>query len=499
MARPGYGNSRKDDCNRHLSEILLFWSLLILAALDLFGPATIHAAMAEENDFFGEESENVFLTGRGFVEMEGFHRSHRELKDEDRVIKTEIRSHLEVRYGSEDRFAFMAADLYQLPQALGNDTDTLYYYAEDSGTDRNLRIYGREAEAHFNELYVNFSFDRIRLRAGNQKYAWGTADFFNPTAYANPYDLRELIFKDEEELKLGIPSLSAMAFADNFTLEAILAPVHVPTLLPTTDQFWAIRRVEGFFPVVIDDTQALDPILKNSGWGLRLSATRGNTDVSFSAWRGPDREPVLLPAGVVVEPGEPVALIVQPDYHVIHALGADITMNTDALVFQAEVSWSPDKRSFVRQNLSDIAGITFPFEVEKSGYLAVAVGANWFVPLSRLIDGHTGQSVLSVEWYQSRFFKKGLNPPLLPDMLTCRYEDSFLEDLLYTEITYIYEDRHGGRIFWPMLGLDFQNGFTLEVSYAAIEGKGSGSWENDSLFYYFRDNDMVMAKVRYAF
>ncbi|WP_319525945.1 DUF1302 family protein [uncultured Desulfosarcina sp.] len=499
MAARKHGKSPGDDRGRPLAAPLLFCCLLILAALGLFQPAVIFSAMAEENDFFGEESEDNFLTWRGFVEMEGFFRTREEFQDEDRVVKNEIRSHLEVRYGSDDRFAFMAADLYLLPQALGNETDTVYYYDEDSGIDRNLRIYGREAEAQFNELYVNCSFDRIRLRAGNQKYAWGTADFFNPTAYANPYDLRELIFKDEEELKLGIPSLSAMAFTDAFTLEAVLAPVHVPTLLPTTDQFWAIRRVEGFFPVVIDDTQALDPTLENTGWGLRLSATRGNTDISFSAWRGPDHDPVLLPAGVVVEPGEPVALLIRPDYHVIHALGADVTMNTDAFVFQAEASWSPDKCSFVRQDLTDIAGITFPFEVEKSDYLAFAVGANWFVPLGRLIDGHTGQSVLSVEWYQSRFFKEGLNPPLLPDMFTCRYEDSFLDDLLYTEITFIYEDRHGGTIFWPMIGLDFQNGFTLEVSYAGIDGEGSGSWENDSLFYYFRDNDMVMAKVRYVF
>jgi hypothetical protein len=53
----------------------------------------------------------------------------------------------------------------------------------------------------------------------------------------------------------------------------------------------------------------------------------------------------------------------------------------------------------------------------------------------------------------------------------------------------------GGKVFWPEIGYDFQNGFLVEVGYAAIwTDKGSSSDSTTS-----KDNDGLIAKVRYRY
>ena len=52
---------------------------------------------------------------------------------------------------------------------------------------------------------------------------------------------------------------------------------------------------------------------------------------------------------------------------------------------------------------------------------------------------------------------------------------------------------------WPQIGYDFLNGFKVEAGYIAIDGHGEGDYQEDSVFYYYEDNDFVMVNVRYAF
>ncbi|MEZ4565798.1 MAG: DUF1302 family protein [Desulfobacterales bacterium] len=62
----------------------------------------------------------------------------------------------------------------------------------------------------FRELYYNWSREKFRVRMGNQVIAWGTADFLNSTSYFNPSDLRELLFKDEDQVALPVPAVSGL-------------------------------------------------------------------------------------------------------------------------------------------------------------------------------------------------------------------------------------------------------------------------------------------------
>jgi len=60
--------------------------------------------------------------------------------------------------------------------------------------------------------------------------------------------------------------------------------------------------------------------------------------------------------------------------------------------------------------------------------------------------------------------------------------------------------KHSERsIIWPKIGYNFQNGLLLELSFAFIDGNPDEEEEVDPVFYTFRNNDILMWKVRYEF
>ncbi|TFG38525.1 MAG: SPOR domain-containing protein [Syntrophobacterales bacterium] len=469
---------------------------------EIIGDGDDEALDDEDEEELGSDDEEakVELSYSGFIELENYFSTDSNQDFGDANKKNEIRNRLEVKYGTDETYLFTVSDIYFIPAFIDDDLGKDYYYSQDSGVSRNLRISTNKSELRFDELYINYSKGNFRLRAGNQIYGWGTADAFNATSYFNPYDIRELIFKDDDEWKVGVPSVSSMIFTERFTLEMVFVPVHVPMNAFTEDTFWSIDYLDESYPVIFGTTHGLDVKGKNYGFGGRLSASIKGVDVSLSGYHGPDREPVFLPTRTVLIPNEPIALLIEPRYYVISMAGFDVTtIFMDDFVVQLEAAYSPNKRGFVKQDLTDYQDIEFPFEVKESHYISYAVGFNYFIPLNKLIEDHEGESVFTFEWFQSKYFESELYPPFITDIMTCRYEDSYYDSRVKFKVTGIFEMENGGTIFWPEVGYDFQNGFTAYLSYANIEADKGSSWEDNSLFYYFRDNDIVIWRLRYEY
>ena len=144
--------------------------------------------------------------------------------------------------------------------------------------------------------------------------------------------------------------------------------------------------------------------------------------------------------------------------------------------------------------------IRFPYEVERSSYISYAVGFNYFIPLNRLLEDHEGESVFTFEWFQSRFFEEGVSQPFLfNNWLTFRYEDSFYHGQIPVSFTTLIETEYNGKLFQPEIGWDFQNGMSVELSYVNITGnKDTGDLVQNS-YYNYRNNDMIMMKLRYEY
>lgn len=265
------------------------------------------------------------------------------------------------------------------------------------------------------------------------------------------------------------------------------------------NNFWSLRQDDILYRIRFEEGDGINVEPGNFGYGLRLSSSLGGSDFSFSAYHGPDREPVLIPAAVHVQPNNPVAVVIEPQYFVVDYIGLDFSKTIDDFVVQWEVAYSPNKPNIVEQN-HPFMRIRFPYEVERSSYVSYAVGFNYFIPLHRLLEGHEGESVFTFEWFQSKFFKKDVSQPyLFSDLLTFRYEDNFYHGHIPVSITALLDTRNSGRLFRPKIGWDFLNGMSVELSYAGITGERDAGELIQNSFYYYRDNDMIMINLRYEY
>ncbi len=443
------------------------------------------------------EEVEFFLTG--FIENQNIINSYKEQGFNDAWIKNEIRNKVEIKYGKEFVYLFMINNVYFNIDNSEPNFNKKYEYSEDTQLSRNLRLSGSDFEINFNEFYINYQTEKFRIRAGNQIYGWGTADVINPTSYFNPVDFREFVFKDEDEMKFGVPSVSGMFFGDEYTVELVFVPVHIPLDIAPDSSFWTLEDDDALYSVLIENFDGLPVKVKNFGFGFRVSSNFNGTDISFSGYHGPDKEPVHTPVAMFVKANEPIYVKVEPEYHIIDMVGLDFSKTLGSFVVQFEAVFSPNKKGLVRQNLLDAKNIKFPFEVGESAYLSYAAGFNYFIPVTILFPEHEGDAVFTVEWSQLKYFNDNLYPPTFSDIFTWRFEDSFYNSQIKIYLTGMTDINNSGFLFWPKLEYDFLNGFSIELSYASISGKHEDENELVSLFYYYKDNDIVLWEIKYEY
>ncbi|MBA4367668.1 MAG: hypothetical protein C0403_08520 [Desulfobacterium sp.] len=463
---------------------------------------TQEAKDATDSEDSAEETQEggaLQFTYNGFIEWESIFSTDTDQDFSDANKKNELRNRLEINYGTESRYLFSVTNLYLTPTFFNNDIGETYRYADETRMERNLRMSGSHYEIDFRELYLNLSSEKTRFRLGNQIYAWGTADVFNPTSYFNTLDYREFIFRDDDEDKSSVPSLSAMLFMDDYTLETVFMPVHVPMLLAPSGNFWYLNIQENLYTAEFLKTNGMQVEMENVGIGTRLSSSYRGADFSLSAFHGPDRDAIFTPVGVSMTPNQTLSLQLDPQYFVVNMLGADFSATINDFVIQFELAYSPDKHNLVEQNMNQLQQITFPFESRKSQYFAYAVGFNYFIPLTRLIESHEGETVFTFEWYQSKFFEEDVYQAYLTDIISCKLEDTYYQGHIPVSIKTLFDTRSNSSVFWPKVGYDFQNGWLIELSYAAIDGKKDNQGLLEPMFYYFRDNDILMGSIRYDY
>ncbi len=401
-----------------------------------------------------------------------------------------------------------------------------YVYADEFTMSRNLRFSDRGYEISFNELYLGFGTDLMRMRLGNQIYGWGTADTINPTSYFNPQDGRELLFKDEDEIKMAIPSVSLLIFMGDGSLELVYAPIHVPQAQAPRGNFWATSYEQPPFPVITSEPDELPFEPFNYAYGGRFSFSFWGIDMSFSGYHGPDPEPITRPLSLILDtntvPNQPVGLLIKSEYHIANYYGVDFSTTLDKFVFQFEAAYSPDRIGVALPNgmtfeelreISDPAEleINLPFFLTRSQYISYSAGANYFVPINRIIEGHEGESVLLVEWHDARYFdyisterrfqtKRGILQPQMSHILITGFKDSYFSGWLNLTLAAIFDMEYKSQMFMPQLGLDFQNGFTINFTYGRFrDPKRKTDEMPGSLFGFFVDKDVAIMKMRYEF
>jgi len=446
----------------------------------------------ESDDDFDDFDEDETSLGfqfifNGFVELENFVNTYVHQEPEDVFKKNEFRVRLSMQLGNENYYFKCVPNFYFLPFFLSEGLYDDYHYSESDFTlARNGRMSGEYYELSFNECFLNLGFKHFRVRLGNQLYAWGTADVFNPTSFINPTDSRELFYKDADENKLGVPSLSSMIFLSDFTLEFVFVPFHIGAISPESDNFWAYHYKRGYFLEVEEEKyQALPPAGENLGYGVRCSGSVKGVDFSVSLYQGPDVNPMLRPVDYLETTSN---IKVKQTYYTSTNLGWDLSFKLWKFEFHAEMAYSPNKYGVVDEEKKHSDGIDmkWPWPVKQSHYISYAVGFNFI----------WNDLIFTAEWLQSDYTDESLMEPFYTYFVSMSLSYTFFDELLKLSLVTVCDVKNIGYLLFPSVSFDFHNGVSLRLAYSHI---GSTETDDINVFTLFKKHDILILGVRYEF
>jgi len=167
---------------------ILFWAIVTVIMS--------RVAFAQEAFSLLTVEDKPTLSMKGFVEIDTTTSTYPHQETRDIFKKDELKINATIKYGKDTLYVYTDTNAYMLPNLINKNINPDYTYTSKSQILQNGTITSGNAEINFRECYVNWEIGSVRLRAGNQIIAWGTADAFNPTSYFNAYDLREFLFKD---------------------------------------------------------------------------------------------------------------------------------------------------------------------------------------------------------------------------------------------------------------------------------------------------------------
>lgn len=467
---------------------------LVIILLPFF--ISLSGAYGAEKDEFvddfdeGESSLGFQTIFNGFIEVENFIHQFRYENNRDANKKNEFRAKLSLQMGTENFFFKIVPNFYGLPAFGSNDYPDYVYADLEPGkkytASRNGRISGKYFEASFNECYLNLGFDFIKFRIGNQIYGWGTADLYNPTSYINPSDSRELFYRDSDESRPGVPSLSSMIFISDFTLELVYVPVHIGSISPVPGNFWRYHYNLGFVDLVGNEDTELPISKENMGYGARLSSTFSGVDISISGYRGPDTSPQLRPMEVIWTPG--LDVVVEQEYFTSNNVGLDFSFSISDLEIHGEASYSPDKYGVVDENYDEdtFGAMTEPYRIRTSGFYSYAAGLNYT----------SGRLIFALEWVQSKYTDKELMSPFYSDLIGTSISYSFFDELLNLSLIGAYHIKNHGYILSPTVSFEFDSGLSVKLSYGYI---GAEESDEPNMFTLYEDKKIFILGVRYVF
>ncbi len=471
-----------------------------------------------------EEEENPLTeyAFNGFIEYEGYINTSNDQGKTEKDKKNEIRNNIKLDISRETISLKMDMNFYLSSYLLGDKTCFYngYKYAEKFTISRNLRISDESYEITFRELFLNILTEDFRIRAGSQIIGWGTADLINPTAYFNPVDARELLFKDEDELRLAAPSVSLMVFMGTDSVEIVWAPLHIPMLLAESGSFWTADYDGPPIPAHISESGGLDFDPINYAYSARYYMALAGFEMSISGYHGPDPEPIIVPLKIRAVPGEPFSLLIDTEYHISNYIGIDFSSSFDKFVVQLEAAYSWDKTGALfpgEMTLSEVQDITdpnalqLPFRLMRSKFISYSAGLNYFVPINRIFKGHEGESVLIAEWHDAMYItcslpekkikeNKNIVPSLMANILLIGYRDSFFSGRVNLTLAAVFDIEYKSRMYMPRIGYDFMDGFTIDLTYGRFDDPDRKAGEIPaSLFGFFTDRDVVIVKARYKY
>ncbi len=199
---------------------------------------------------------------------------------------------------------------------------------------------GENAEFDLREAYLAWYPSWGEVKIGKQIHAWGAVDGNNPTDNLNPYDYYYL-FMPGTDRKIGTLSGLVIYYWNDWQLEAVVIPDHVPNRLPFGEDDFPISP--PFEPIV--SLKIENPI----EFGIQLQKVIGNTDLGISYFNGFDRN--MISFGMIVEEKNNTAIYLpQIGFRETQVIGANLVSFIGDLTIRVEgayFSTNNNLKSFV--------------------------------------------------------------------------------------------------------------------------------------------------------
>lgn len=351
----------------------------------------------------------------------------------------------------------------------------------------------------FKELYLAFVKGDFELRAGVQRFAWGRLDEYPVNDLLNPWDYTQFLRRPLEDRKIGIPSVSANLNLNDWSIDAIWAPLLVPYRLPLPGERWSpetifSRLARTSFADVIPAEPDLPPrTLGNGSFGLRVRRV-GEIDWALNLFHGYDPRPVFRTTALVVAP-LPGKILVDPGYvpafHKMTSIGADAATVLGDWSLRGEIAYAPSRRFNIRQELwgypSTLQPGVYPLNPSerKCDTLDYGVGADYRLMEDVLLTIQAQQTVIIDR--PDTLYDRGIETLLWFNIKAWR-----MNQKLETNLNIAWNPEHGDLMAradaWYVFTDAWKAGMTV-ISFAGPP---------QSLFGRYAGNDQLEAEVVYS-
>jgi hypothetical protein len=408
---------------------------------------------------------------------------------------------------------------------LFNNFDKIYQ-------DRNPYI-------NLDEAYIDIYTKHVDLRLGIQKFAWGRLDEMNPTDNMNTEDLTDPFMNEENERKIGVPSIKTNIYTDILNVEIGWIPRYVPYRLPTPEERWfppdlmapttiKTNTAVGDIPVtpVYKDIDLPPCTLKNSEIGIRLSKYIAGWDLSLSYFRGYDPMPVTSsPTELTVEMEDILALkynikakaYVEPRLHKFHVFGFDFMTTYGPVTLRGEYAYFKDKcynRKIedvlieeTTQEKQDAIMKKFLDEYVKSGKTKQTFYIDPEMVLQKDsmtyglgMDYVYENTTVSLQCVQVYIIDYDKNKPVyfskdgFSTTFTLDIRQFLLHNTLEIDLAGAYNIEFKDIIISPSITYSLSDNIDAILGAIILGGK-----YDDALIGQFKDNDEIFATIRYSF
>ncbi|HVZ33030.1 MAG TPA: DUF1302 family protein, partial [Polyangiaceae bacterium] len=119
-----------------------------------------------------------------------------------------------------------------------------------------------ELDPQLRDAYLGFYWPNVELRIGQQRVAWGRADFQSPNDVINARDLRDPFLEEPELRHLPTPVVRLDISDGPVTLEGVVSPLFVPDRFDVYGSNWSAiqRRSPGVYQAFLGNASDLvDP------------------------------------------------------------------------------------------------------------------------------------------------------------------------------------------------------------------------------------------------